>query len=67
MAIPRLLTVTEAGKVLRLSRNGVLRMVRRGELPVVRYPGSGQRASKLVIREADIEKFLEEHTFCGFS
>ncbi len=65
MAIPRLLTVAEAGKALRLSRNGILRMVRRGELPVIRYPGSGERAARVLVKERDIEDFLKEHTFCG--
>ncbi len=60
MAI-RLLTVKEAAGLLRLSRNGLLRLVARGELRAIRYPGSGKRAAKIVIRESDLLTFLEEN------
>jgi excisionase family DNA binding protein len=60
MAI-RLLTVKEAAQALRLSRNGLLRLVARGELKAIRYPGTGKRAAKIVIREKDLLEFLEEN------
>jgi excisionase family DNA binding protein len=42
-SIHRLLTVAEAGAELRIGRNGVTAMIRRGELAAVRL-GSGPRA-----------------------
>jgi hypothetical protein len=54
--------VTEAAQTLRLSRNGLLRLVAGDELRAVRYPGTGKRAAKIVIREKDVLDFLDEHT-----
>ncbi len=57
----RLLPVKEAAQTLRLSRNGLLRLVARGELRAIRYPGTGKRAAKIVIREDDLVNFLDEN------
>jgi excisionase family DNA binding protein len=57
----RLLTVKEAAQALRLSRNGLLRLIARGELRAIRYPGTGKRAAKVVIRESDLLAFLDEN------
>lgn len=56
-----LLTVKEAAQALRLSRNGLLRLIGRGELRAIRYPGTGKRAAKIVIREKDLLAFLDEN------
>jgi len=57
----RLLTVKEAARVLRLSRNGLLRLISRGELRAIRYTGTRKRAAKIVIREQDLLAFLDEN------
>jgi len=54
--------VTEAAQTLRLSRNGLLRLVARGELRVIRYARTGKRAAKIMIREKDVLDFLDENT-----
>ena len=60
--IGELLTIREAGKALRLSPNGVRSLIARGELCVIRYPSSGQRAGRVVIRLSEVERFLEAYT-----
>jgi excisionase family DNA binding protein len=64
---PRLLTVKEAAQALRLSRNGLLRLIARGELRAIRYPGTGKRAAKVVIRENDLSAFLDENAVCSLA
>lgn len=50
----RLLRVDEAAKILRLSKSGVYKMLRSGEIPVVRI------RSSVRIREEDLEKFIKD-------
>ena len=57
---------TEAAQTLRLSRNGLLRLVARGELRAIRYARTGKRAAKIVIREKDVLDFLDENTIGNF-
>jgi putative molybdopterin biosynthesis protein len=52
-----LLTVEEAAEWLSISKPTIWRIIRRGEIPVVRI---GQRTIRL--RLEDLEKFIETHT-----
>lgn len=70
MAVPRLLTVIEAAEILRLSRNKVLRLVEKGELPSVRIPGDGERAARVLLREDSLMDCIErwsgsQEKLCG--
>ncbi len=65
MNVPQLLTIPEAAKVLRLSRNGLKNIIARKLLPVVRLPSSGKRAARVLIQEADILAFVEASTSNG--
>lgn len=60
MGIPRLLTVKEAAAALRMSRNGVINLIARGQLPGIRVPGGGfRRPARVLIDEQDLNEYIE--------
>jgi len=51
----RLLTVPETAKLMRMSRSGVMGLIRRGQLPFVEVPGPNpRRAGRLLVDEEDL-------------
>lgn len=59
MAVPRLLTVKEAAAALRMSRNGVMNLIARGQLPSVQVPGGGiRRPARVLIDEEDLSEYI---------
>jgi len=60
MAIRRSLTIKEAAAALRMSQNGVMNLIARGQLPGVRLPGGGfRRPVRLFIDEEDVNEYIE--------
>jgi len=58
--ISRLYTVPEIAKMLRMSRSGVMNLIRRGEIPVVEVPSvNPRRAGRLLIKEETLSELLE--------
>jgi excisionase family DNA binding protein len=59
MGIPRLLTVKEAAAALRMSRNGVMNLIARGQLPSVQVPGGGlRRPARVLIDKDDLCEYI---------
>jgi len=59
MGIPRLLTVKEAAAALRMSRNGVMDLIARGQLPSVQVPGGGlRRPARVLIDKDDLCEYI---------
>jgi excisionase family DNA binding protein len=56
----RLLTTTEAGHVLGVSRDSVLRLIRSGGLRVVDVSTGGR--PRLRIRDDDLDAWIDAHT-----
>lgn len=52
--LDQLLTLDEVQRLLRLSQQTVWRLMKRGELPVVRIGG------RVLVRREDLERFIEE-------
>jgi excisionase family DNA binding protein len=59
MGIPRLLTVKEAAAALRMSQNGVMNLIARGQLPSVQVPGGGlRRPARVLIDKGDLCEYI---------
>ncbi len=59
MGIPKLLTVKEAAAALRMSRNGVMNLIARGQLPSVQVPGGGlRRPARVLIDKDDLCEYI---------
>jgi excisionase family DNA binding protein len=59
LGIPRLLTVKEAAAALRMSRNGVMNLIARGQLPSVQVPGGGlRRPARVLIDKDDLCEYI---------
>ncbi len=59
MAVPPLLTVKETALALRMSRNGVVNLIARGQLPSVQVPGAGhRRPARVLIDEEDLREYI---------
>jgi len=56
--LPRLLTTSEAAKVLRMSPRNIARIIVRGRLKTVRT-GSGGGSSRVLIARAEMASFLQ--------
>jgi excisionase family DNA binding protein len=59
MALPKLLTIKEAALALRMSRNGVMNLIAREQLPSVQVPGGGlRRPARVLIDEEDLREYI---------
>jgi excisionase family DNA binding protein len=59
MGVPRLLTVKEAAAALRMSRNGVMNLIARGQLPSVQVPGGGlRRPARVLVDKDDLCEYI---------
>jgi len=57
--IPRLLTVKEAAAALRMSRNGVMNLIARGQFPSIQVPGGGlRRPARVLIDKDDLCEYI---------
>ena len=59
MSVLKLLTVKEVSTTLRMSRNGVLNLIARGQLPAVRVPGARpERPGRVLVDEEDLCEYI---------
>ena len=58
----RLLTTTEAGLVLGVSRDTVVRLIRSGALPYVDVSATGDQRQRIRISEQALDAWIAAHT-----
>ena len=56
LPLPRLYTVTEVAKYLRLSRSQVYAMIQKNELPIIRVS-----ERRIVVSESDLVAWIQRH------